>query len=344
MKRRIRTRALAVISLVLVAALVGCSSSSNTRSTRKTKHTKETTVESTTSSSRETQSTVDQTVQIVPNNNVNLSWTNFTSNDGYYTISAPSGWTVTSTNTDIIGYEVLAYDPTGTMLVYFCTSVGGYPDYSTYNWYGGIGPQYICPQGTVSSLFFSSSNYLGYSDLSIVDNLGQNGWGGDILLAHMNRAGVASEGILTSSVTPYNTQGGPQMFQVTGTLMMIAPESEFTNWIGILSQIAASLNFTDQYYIARSRVWSDTSRYILGQMTSSVTNSYQSSDRQSDIDSQEQSDATLGRERVRDTVTGDIYYASNGWSDSYTSAGGSRYEPVGANSSYYLQPVVGTIY
>ena len=59
-----------------------------------------------------------------------------------------------------------------------------------------------------------------------------------------------------------------------------------------------------------------------------------------DIQSQQYSDATLGRERIYDTETGEVYYADNGWSDGYY---GNRYQLVTPGSELYNLPVTGTI-
>jgi hypothetical protein len=155
------------------------------------------------------------------------------------------------------------------------------------------------------------------------------------------------EGIFTSSLVDT-----PMYYQqmdwdlAAGTTCIMLPVEQFTDWLGVMLQIYASLSFTDAYYTDRNIVWEQTfqtSNYIMynaNQTSDMIMDSWENSNRSSDITSQEYSDATLGRERVYDTETGDVYYADNGWSDSYS---GTRYEPVESGSDYYLQPVVGTI-
>lgn len=70
-----------------------------------------------------------------------------------------------------------------------------------------------------------------------------------------------------------------------------------------------------------------------------IMSSWKARDTSVDIQSQKQSDATLGYERVYDTETGDIYRAENGWSDSYS---GERYQPV-TEDEMYVQPISGYI-
>ena len=67
--------------------------------------------------------------------------------------------------------------------------------------------------------------------------------------------------------------------------------------------------------------------------------SWESRNKSQDIMSQKQSDATLGYERVYDTETGEIYKATNGFSDVYD---GKRYQPV-TDDNMYTQPISGYI-
>ena len=55
--------------------------------------------------------------------------------------------------------------------------------------------------------------------------------------------------------------------------------------------------------------------------------------------SQKQSDATLGYERVYDTETGEIYKATNGFTDVYD---GKRYKAV-TDDNMYAKPISGYI-
>ena len=55
--------------------------------------------------------------------------------------------------------------------------------------------------------------------------------------------------------------------------------------------------------------------------------------------SQKQSDATLGYERVYDTETGEVYRATNGFTDVYD---GKRYETL-TDEQMYVEPISGYI-
>ncbi len=70
-----------------------------------------------------------------------------------------------------------------------------------------------------------------------------------------------------------------------------------------------------------------------------IMSSWESRSKSQDIMSQKQSDATLGYERVYDTETGEVYKATNGFSDAYD---GKRYKPV-TDGSMYALPTSGYI-
>ena len=318
------------------------------------------TVETSTTSGTDPTSTpapAEQVVNFSPNANANINWVTYTSNDGFYTIEAPAGWTITSFNYDTIGYEVYARDPSGEKKFYFSTSIVGYPSEENFEYWMSAGAEYgfptyehgyISPEATPESFFENSGDFFGYTDFEVVENMGPNGYGGDILKAYANYGGRAYEGIYTSSLidTPLYYQE-MDWDLITGTMVIALPVEDFTDWIDIMFHIYSTLEFTDAYYSARRTAWqltfqtSDTIMFNANATSAMIMDSWEYSNHTSDITSQEYSDATLGRERILDTETGDIYYASNGWSDSYY---GSRYEPLTPGSDYYLQPVVGTIY
>jgi len=70
-----------------------------------------------------------------------------------------------------------------------------------------------------------------------------------------------------------------------------------------------------------------------------IMDSWESRSRSQDIMSQKQSDATLGYERVYDTETGEVYRATNGFTDVYD---GKRYETL-TDEQMYAEPISGYI-
>lgn len=300
--------------------------------------------------------TAEPSVKIQPNANTNIKWVKYTSDDGYFTISAPEGWSVRYNNIDTIGYEIYVNDPSGLKNFYFCTSVLSFPSKDNFNYWKKAGKNfgisvpskaYTSPKATAQSLFENSGSYFNYKNFKIMSKLGSNGYGGDVLQATCELGGKKCEGLFSSSLVdlkmPYKNMDWDM---VSGTIILLTPVEDFTDWIGVLGQIFSSLEFTKSYYSARDKVWKQTYgtikalTYNADQMSAMLRDSWEKSNRSSDITSQAYSDATLGRERVYDTQTGDVYYAKNGWSDGYS---GTRYKPVEAGSDYYLKPVTGTI-
>ncbi len=319
-----------------------------------------TTQETTEATTEEKNSDAD--VKVTPTENATIKWTTYTTPEGYMTFDVPEGWQVEYYNIDIIGYQITAYDPDSPgRRFYFCTAVTSYPNYEEWQWwrqntistfgidYGEY--WYFSPEATVQSLFENSGDYFGYTDFNVIENLGDNGWGGDILQATCVMDGVNVEGIFTSGVLDLPIEVNPVLADgsldlADGTVIMTAPEEEYTNWEGVLGRMFASLTFSDQYWddrAAMQRQMRTTATYLSYQadaMSDMIMSSWEARNNTYDITSQQYSDATLGRERIYDTETGDIYYAENGWSDSYY---GDRYQLVETGSPLYNEPVTGTI-
>lgn len=306
-----------------------------------------------------TEPTETQTdVNIVPTENASIKWVDYTSPDGFFNVTIPEGWVVSYNNIDTIGYEVFITNPAGTRHLYFCTSVVSYPSEENFEYWRQISLQvglplpehgYISPVATAQSLFENSDAYFGFHDFTVIQNMGQNGYGGDILEANVTRNtdDTLYHGIFTSSLidTPMYYQSMDVDLAI-GTMGILLLPEEYYDWIDIMIQIYSTLVFTPAYYSARDYAWqqvgyaSQSIMFAADQMSAMIMDSWNQSMHTSDIASQAYSDATLGRERIYDTETGEVYYADNGWYDSYY---GSRYELVETGSDYYLLPVTGTI-
>lgn len=295
-------------------------------------------------------------VNITPSENTNIEWVTSTCPEGYISIDAPKGWYVSFNNIDTIGYEIIVTAPGSDKCFYFCTSVVGYPSYDNFQYWKSVSEYYglaigdkgyISPEATAQSLFENSGWVFGYDNFSIMANLGDNGYGGDVLQATCTIGGRDCEGLFTSSLVDcpmYYDEADWDI--VSGTAILVTTTENFTDWIGVLVQIYASLNFTESYYAARNAVWAQVwgtaqaISYNADVMSDMIMDSWEQSNRVHDIENQAYCDAILGRDRVYDTETGDVYYTDIGWSDSYY---GTRYEPVTSGSDYYLLPVSGTV-
>lgn len=310
----------------------------------------------------EAQVTNDDNVKITPNENASVNWVSYTTPEGYMTLNIPEGWEVLTNNIDVIGYELLVYDPNSPgRRFYFCTAVTSYPSQEEWSWwrqqtinllgidYGEY--WYISPNASTQSLFENSGNYFGYTDFSVIEDLGDNGWNGHVIQATCTLGGIKVEGLFTSGVVDMPLAPSPYLSDGTidladGTVIMTAPEEEYTNWEGVLGQMFATLTFSDQYWADRAAMqqqMQQTANYLSYQadvMSDMIMSSWEARNNSYDIQSQQYSDATLGRERIYDNETGEVYYAENGWSDGYY---GNRYELVQPGSELYNLPVTGTI-
>ena len=100
-------------------------------------------------------------------------------------------------------------------------------------------------------------------------------------------------------------------------------------WEGVLTDCFKTLQYSDSFVSATNQASNE--KVALAKQISQNFNatmdgfmsSWESRNRSQDIMSQKQSDATLGYERVYDTETGEIYKATNGFTDVYD---GKRYK------------------
>ncbi len=304
----------------------------------------------------------DANVKVTPNENASITWESYTTPEGYMTLNIPKGWETMTLNIDVIGYMFFVYDPSSPgRRFFFSTAVTSYPSQDEWLWwrqsiinYTGMDygeNWFISPQATTQSLFENSGNFFGYTDFKLIDNLGSNGYGGDVLQATCVLDGINVEGVFSAAVVDMPVQQSPYLADgtidlVEGTVIMTAPEEEYTNWEGVLGQMFASLTFSDKYWedrAAMQRQMQQTANYLSYQadvMSDMIMDTWEKRSNSYDIQSQQYSDTTLGRERIYDTETGEVYYAENGWSDSYY---GDRYQLVTPGSEIYNLPVTGTI-
>ena len=183
------------------------------------------------------------------------------------------------------------------------------------------------------------------NDFTIIENLGTNVIGGDILRAtYKDSNNTLIQGLFTASVKDigsyYVNSNIMNLFSekidvwplnVYNIILMTAPDSEFNNWESILDNCLSTLEFSDtfvsEFNKEESNVLStiEANQKVYNEMSDMIMDSWEKRNNSYDIISQKQSDATLGYERVYDTETGEIYKAYNGFTDDYT---GSRYQAI----------------
>lgn len=195
-------------------------------------------------------------------------------------------------------------------------------------------------------------------DFTVIDNLGKDMVGGDILRASFTDSnGNKAQGIFTAAVksigvynisenvfNPFGPQVDVSPLNIYNIMIMSAPEDDFINWQSILDHCLSTIEFSQTFMSGFNRE-EDTilstvqaNQKVYDEISDMIMDSWEQRNNSYDIISQKQSDATLGYERVYDTETGEIYKAYNGFTDDYS---GTRFEPI--TEDMYTQATSGYI-
>ena len=183
--------------------------------------------------------------------------------------------------------------------------------------------------------------------------------GDEQLRATFTDNGKEGEGLFAASVVDFGSSAisngnvvGYQLQAVDGGYYMAynivavtAAKDTFIEWEGVLTDCFKTLQYSDSFVSTTNQASNE--KVALAQQISQNFNatmdgfmsSWESRNRSQDIMSQKQSDATLGYERVYDTETGEIYKATNGFTDVYD---GKRYKAV-TDDNMYAEPISGYI-
>ena len=117
------------------------------------------------------------------------------------------------------------------------------------------------------------------------------------------------------------------------------------DWESVLGNCLKTLTYSGSFISATNQASNEAVAQAIqisqnfNQAMDGIMSSWESRSKSQDIMNQKQSDATLGYERVYDTETGEIYRATNGFSDFYD---GKRYEPI-TDDNMYAEPIAGYI-
>ena len=214
------------------------------------------------------------------------------------------------------------------------------------------------------------SSYAGYTfptfdDFTVTDrfpsasSLKNSALGDELLRADFTDGSSAGEGMFAASVADFGsftitdgTVSGYQLQTVDGGYYMAyniiaitAEKDAFVDWEGVLSDCLKTLTYSDSFISATNQASNEAVAQAMqisqnfNQTMDGIMSSWESRSKSQDIMSQKQSDATLGYERVYDTETGEIYKATNGFTDVYD---GTRYQPV-TDDNMYAEPISGYI-
>ena len=295
-------------------------------------------------------------------------------------LKIPKGWKVEVPLVDYIHYTFKVYNPNNPdyMMIFMMKLEGFNKSEAARNWQKKYYPNQafaklpaIDPQTTESfyKVWNETAEYINTNDVkyeylpklnefSVIDNLGTNVIGGDILRAtYKNSNNDLIQGLFTASVKDvgsyYANSNIFNLFSekidvwylnVYNIILMTAPDSEFNNWQSILDNCLSTLEFSDTFVNEFNKEESNilstiqANQKVYDEMSDMIMDSWENRNNSYDIISQKQSDATLGYERVYDTETGEIYKAYNGFTDDYT---GERYKTI--TDDMYTESISGTI-
>ena len=295
-------------------------------------------------------------------------------------LKIPKGWKVEVPSVDYIHYTFKVYNPNNPdyMMIFMMKLEGFNKSEAARNWQKKYYPNQafaklpvINPQTTESfynvwneTAEFVNTNNVKFeylpklNEFSVIDNLGTNVIGGDILRAtYKNSNNDLIQGLFTASVKDagsyYVNSNIFNMFSekidvwtlnVYNIILMTAPDSEFINWQSILDNCLSTLEFSDTFVNEFNKEESNilstiqANQKVYNEISDMIMDSWEKRNNSYDIISQKQSDATLGYERVYDTDTGEIYKAYNGFTDDYD---GTKYQPI--TDDMYTESISGTI-
>ena len=282
-------------------------------------------------------------------------------------LKIPKGWKVEVPLVDYIHYTFKVYNPNNPdyMIIFMMKLEGFNKSEAARNWQKKYYPNQVFaklpvinPQTTESfykvwneSAEFVNTNNVKFeylpklNEFSVIENLGVNAIGGDILRAtYKNSNNDLIQGLFTASVKDagsyYVNSNIFNMFSekidvwtlnVYNIILMTAPDSEFINWQSILDNCLSTLEFSDTFVNEFNKEESNilstiqANQKVYNEISDMIMDSWEKRNNSYDIISQKQSDATLGYERVYDTSTGYIYKAENGFMDNDWNG---RYEKV----------------
>lgn len=295
-------------------------------------------------------------------------------------LKIPKGWKVEVPSVDYIHYTFKVYNPNNPdyMMIFMMKLEGFNKSEAARNWQKKYYPNQVFaklpvinPQTTESfynvwneTAEFVNTNNVKFeylpklNEFSVIDNLGTNVIGGDILRAtYKNSNNDLIQGLFTASVKDagsyyvnsnifnlFSEKIDVWSLNVYNVILMTAPDSEFINWQSILDNCLSTLEFSDTFVNEFNKEESNilstiqANQKVYNEISDMIMDSWEKRNNSYDIISQKQSDATLGYERVYDTDTGEIYKAYNGFTDDYD---GTKYQPI--TDDMYIKSISGTI-
>lgn len=302
-----------------------------------------------------------------------------TFDNGLIRFEKPKGWTVEiGPGESYTNYAFKAYDPENPdYMLFFCLKLEGfmktekaratweyyYPN-QTYAHLAAVDPQtteafYAVWEhnGAYANEAYKTTFFPAFKDFTVIETLGANLLGGDIVRASLkDAAGKDVQGLFTAAVTdvgsyyvtenwnPLSNKVDVAPLNVYHVVMMTAPDDVFNDWAPYLDRCLGTVQFSEEFmkgFKSQEAAMVSTVKAnaaVYDSMSDMIMDSWEKRSASYDVISQKRSDATLGYERVYDTQTGEIYRAYNGFTDEYQ---GERYQPV--TDDMYTETVDGYI-
>lgn len=227
-----------------------------------------------------------------------------------------------------------------------------------------IFPQYASFVTAVEPAY-SGYTFPQFADFTVTDrfastsSLASAAMGDELLRATFTDNGREGEGMFSASVVDFGSymisDGSVVNYQLQtadggyymayNIVAITAAKDTFIEWESVLTDCMKTLKYSDSFISATNQASNETVALAMqisqnfNETMDAMMSSWESRNKSLDILSQKQSDAILGYERVYDTETGEIYKATNGFSDVYD---GERYRSV-TEDDMYVQPISGYI-
>lgn len=290
-----------------------------------------------------------------------LEWVKYEDPNHYLTLNAPKGWSVSTYD---FGYDGNTF--CGTKVIVFNEELGvgvsmldGFtikksvmsaPTTEAY-FEQLFSPEQGVTEWNVKSS--SRSDWLQSKVNEINSTLTILIYDAKTLRVEWTQKGVMGEGVYECIVESSNTSSNA--YFISNMSAAYAPRGAYDQWAGILDQIKASLSFNESYTSYRKaqlenmmgtnnqQAANNGGTAVLPGSTGyyDMSDSYAARDKANDINHQKFDDYILGRDRMQDNSTGDIYYTDPSFYEDYQNAGGQRYSPI--EDSQYLDDPTGTI-
>ncbi|MBR3198391.1 MAG: hypothetical protein IKG27_00055 [Bacilli bacterium] len=317
-------------------------------------------------------------VKITKNESSTIEYEDF--DNGLVSLKIPKGWKTEVAPTDYIHYTFKVYSPNNPAYMFIfnlkqegflktekarSTYAKYYPD-AVFSKLSPIDPQtteafykvWNSNAKLANEIDFKNEFFPYFNDFNVIENLGNNILGGDIIRATFTDAnGKKNQGLFTASVksigtyyintdvwNPFSERVDVSPLNVYNIIIMSTPDEDFNNWQSILDHCLSTIKFSEKFvngFNNEEQTLVSTikaNQKVYDQISDSIMSSWEARNKSYDIISQKQSDATLGYERVYDTDTNEIYKAQNGFMDNYD---GTKYKKI--TDDMYNLPTAGYI-